>query len=74
MPGAVAPGVSLSLQKGFVFVGGGAANVAHSRQFADVELSVLVGGLVPQKCGGDVLFTHLRTPDLPPLCSRNFHP
>ena len=48
MPGAVAPGVSLSLQKGFVFVSGGAADVAHSCQFADVELPVFVGGIVPQ--------------------------
>ena len=28
--------LSLCFQKGFVFVGGGAADVAHSRQFADV--------------------------------------
>ena len=52
-------------QKGFIFVGGGAADVAHSRQFADVELPVLMGGVVAQERCGDVLFAHLRTPDLP---------
>ena len=30
-------------QKALVFVGGGAADVAHSRQFTDVELPVFVG-------------------------------
>ena len=73
-PGAVAPGVSLSLQKGFVFVGGGAADVAHSRQFADVQLPVLMGGIVPEKGRGDVVFAHLRPPDLPSFCPRVFHP
>ena len=34
----------LPFQKGFVFVSGGAADVAHSRQFADIELSVLMVG------------------------------
>ena len=43
-------------QKALVFVGGGAADVAHSRQFADVQLPVFVGGIVPQKYGGDFLF------------------
>ena len=61
-------------QKAFVFVGSGAADVAHSRQFADVELPVFVGGIVPQKGGGDVLLVHLRPPDLPSLCPRIFHP
>ena len=49
-------------QKALVFVSGGAADVAHSCQFADVELPFLVGGIVAEECGGDVLFTHLRTP------------
>ena len=57
--------VLLFLQKGFVFICGGAADVADPRQFADGQLPVLVGGIVPQKGSGDVLFTHLRTPDLP---------
>ena len=47
--------LSLCLQKALVFVGGGAADVAHSRQFADVELPVLVCGVVAKKGGGDVL-------------------
>ena len=54
----------LSFQKVFVFVGGSPADVAHSRQFADVELSVFVGGVVAQEGGGDVLFAYLRPPDL----------
>ena len=61
-------------QKCFVFVGGSAADVADSCQFADVQLAVLVGGIVPQKGGGDVLFAHLRPPDLLPLCFRICHP
>ena len=61
---AFALGVSLSLQKAFVFVGGGAADVAYSRQFADVQFPVFVCGIVSQKGGGDVLFAYLRTPDL----------
>ena len=48
-----------------MLVDGGAADVAHSRQFADVELPVFVGGIVAEKTCGDVLFTHLRPPDLP---------
>ena len=52
----------LCFQKAFVFVCGGAADIAHSRQFADVQLPVFVGGIVPQKGGGDVLFAYLRPP------------
>jgi hypothetical protein len=33
-------------QKGFIFVCGGAADVAHSRQLADVQLPVFMGGSV----------------------------
>jgi hypothetical protein len=40
-------------QKALVFVGGGAADVAHSRQFADVQLPVFVGGIVAEKGSGD---------------------
>ena len=43
----MAPCSILPFQEGFVFVGRSAADVAHSRQFADVELPVLVGGIVP---------------------------
>jgi len=42
----------LSFQKALVFVNGGTADVAHSRQFADVELPVFVGGIVAEKHGG----------------------
>ena len=69
----MAPCSILPFQEGFVFVGGGAADVAHSRQFADVQLTVLVGGVVAEECGGDVLFAHLRSPDLPPFCSGVLH-
>ena len=64
----------LCFQKGFVFVGGCSADIAHSCQFADVELSVLMGGIVTEKTCGDVLFAYLRTTDLPSLCPRIFHP
>lgn len=60
----VAPCSFLSLQEGFIFISGGAADVADPRQFADVQLPVFVGGIVAEECGGDVLFTHLRPPDL----------
>ena len=48
----------LRFQKALVFVGGGSADVAHSRQFADVELPVFVGGAMPEECGGDIFFAH----------------
>ena len=54
----------LRFQKAFVFVCGGAADVAHSRQFADVQLPVLVGGIVAEKFGGmlpDVYKIRLRS-------------
>ena len=54
----------LCLPKGFVFVSGGAADVAHSRQFADVELPVLVSGIVAKKGSRDILFANLWLPDL----------
>ena len=52
----IVPLLFLCFQKSNVFVGCRSADVAHSRQFADVELPVFVGGIVPQKYGGDVLF------------------
>ena len=60
IPGATFGSRYLCFQKGFVFVSGGAADIAHSRQFADVELAVFVGGIVAEKTCGDVLFAHLR--------------
>lgn len=61
----------LSFQKGFVFIGGGAADVAQVCQFADVQLPVFVGGIVAEEGGGDVLFAYLRISDLPPLRSES---
>ena len=52
--------LALCFQKGFVFVGGGAADVAHSRQFADVQLPVLMGRIVEVKGGEDFLLCDLR--------------
>ena len=49
----------LSLQKGFVFVSGGAADVADPRQFADVQLTVFVSGIVAQKCNREIIFSYL---------------
>ena len=46
----------LCFQKSNVLVCGGSADVAHSRQFADVELTVFVCGIVAEKTCGDVLF------------------
>ena len=74
IPGATVGSRFLCFQKALVFVGCGSADVAHSCQFADVELPVFVGGIVAEKTCGDVLFAYLRTPDLPSLCSRIFHP
>ena len=51
----MAPGL-LCFQKALVFVGCCSADVAHSCQFADVPLPVFVGGIVPQKYGGDGWF------------------
>ena len=63
----------LFFQKRFVFVGGGSTDVANPCQFTDVKLPVLMCGVVAKKGGGNVLFTHLRTPDLPSLCSGIAH-
>ena len=57
----------LCFQKAFVFVGGGAADVADPCQFTDVELSVFMGGIVAEKTCGDVLFAHLRL-NTPAIC------
>ena len=56
IPGATVGSRFLYFQKCFVFIGGGSADVTHSRQLADVQLPVFVGGIVPQKYGGDGWF------------------
>ena len=60
IPGAALGSRYLRFQKALIFVGGGSVDVAHSRQFADVQLPVFVGGIVSQKYGGNVPFPHLR--------------
>ena len=67
IPGANLLPVSLCFQKALVFVGCGSADVAHSCQFADIQLLALVGGIVAKKTCGDVLLAYLRTPDLLPV-------
>ena len=63
----------LSFQKSNVFVNCGSADVANPCQFADIQLLALVGGVVAKEGGGDVLFAHLRSPDLSPLGSGICH-
>jgi hypothetical protein len=46
----------LCFQKFYVFVSGGSTDVARSRQFADVQLPVFVGGIVAKEGCGDDLF------------------
>ena len=48
-PGATAPGSLLPFQKVNVFVNGRPAQITNSCQFADVEVSALVSGVVPEK-------------------------
>ena len=66
--------VSLCLQKRNVFIDGCAAHIADPCQLADIQTAGFVGRIVAVKGGGDILFTHLRPPDLPSLCPRIFHP
>ena len=42
-------------QKAFVFVGGGAADVADPHKFADVQLPIFIGGIMSQKGSGHIL-------------------
>jgi|GEM_PF-3423718 len=63
----------LCFQKSNVFVNCGSADVADPCQFADIQLLTLVGEIVAKEGGGDVLFAHLRSPDLSPLGSGIFH-
>ena len=65
--------ISLCFQKSNVLVCGGSADVADPCQFRHIQLLTLVGGIVAKESGGDVLFAHLRPPDLPPLGSGIFH-
>ena len=63
----------LSFQKSNVLVSCGSADVADSRQFRHIQLLALVCGVVAEEVGGDVLSTHLRSPDLATLGSGIFH-
>ena len=51
----------LCFQKAFVFVGGGAADIADSRQFADVQLPF------SSKFSQQINKTFLNVPDSPPV-------
>ena len=48
---------------GYVFVNGSPAQITHSCQLADVEVSALVGGVVPEEDCWNVVFGYLRPPD-----------
>jgi len=50
----------LLFPKSNVLVGCGSADVAHSCQFADVQLPILMDGIVVQKGGEDVFFAPLQ--------------
>jgi len=58
----------LCFQKSNVFIGCGSADVADPCQFRHIQLLALVGGIVAEEGGGDVLFTHLRPADRAALC------
>ena len=55
----------LPFQKSNVFVNCGSADVADPRKLGHIQLLALICGIVAKEGGGDVLFAHLRTPDLP---------
>ena len=59
----------LSFQKSNVFVNCGSADVADPCEFRHIQPLALVGGVVAKEGGGDVLFAHLRSADLPTLGS-----
>ena len=63
----------LCVQNSNVLVCCGSADVADPCQLADIQLLALVGGVVAKEGGGDVLFAHLRSADLPPLGSGICH-
>ena len=69
----MAPGSLLPFQKVNVFVNGCPAQITNSCQFADVEVSALVGGVVPEESRRKVIHGDLRPPDLFPLGSGIFH-
>lgn len=64
----------LPFQKVNVFVNGRSAQITNSCQFADIEVSALVGGVVPEKSRRKVIHGYLRPPDLLPLCPCVRHP
>lgn len=64
----MAPCSFLPFQKVNVFVDRRSAQITNSCQFADVEMSALVGGVVPEKSRRKVIHGDLRSPDLFPLC------
>ena len=63
----------LPFQKVNVFVNRRSAQITNSCQFADVELSALVCGVVPEESRRKIINCYLRPPDLSPLCPGIFH-
>lgn len=68
------PAPFLPFQKVNVFVNARPAQITNSCRFADVEVSALVGGIVPEKSRRKVINRYLRPPDLLPLCPCVRHP
>ena len=64
----------LCFQKRNIFVNRSPAQITNSCQFADVELSALVGGVVPKESRRKVIHGNLRPPDLLPLFPCVCHP
>ena len=58
----------LAFQKVDVLVSCGAADVADSRQFGHIELSLLVGGIVAKESRRNIIGGHLRSADLLSFC------
>ena len=53
--------VSLCFQKRNVFVNGRSAQIAHPRQFCDIELPVLIGWIMRSEDCGDAVLGGLQT-------------
>ena len=64
----------LPFQKVNVFVDRSPAQITNSCQFADVEVSALVGGIVPEKSRRKVINCYLRSADLLAICLGVRHP
>ena len=58
----------LVFQKVDVLVSRGAADVADPRQFGHIQLTSLVGGIVPKEARRNIIGGYLRSADLLPLC------